>query len=292
MRQNEPFILDGKACAKQWRQKIEAEVKQAIAGGRRAPGLAVIQVGDDPASTLYIRNKQRACAQVGIHFDHYHLPEAVGQPALLSLIETLNDAERVDGILCQLPLPKGYSVPEVQAAVDPQKDVDGVHPLNQGELLAGRMTGLKPCTPTGILHLLHEAQFDLEGRVGLVIGRSSIVGKPLAQMLLQANMTLIQVHSKSKELQTLSRHADFIFAAAGVPHLVQADWIKPGAVLIDVGIHKTETGWCGDIDPKAYPLARAYTPVPGGVGPLTIAGLLANCLTAYQRREGLSVEKD
>lgn len=280
-------ILDGKACAKAWREELAAKLEELRTEGLRQPGLAVIQVGDNPASSVYVRNKHRACEKAGFRSFQYKLPADIGQTELLGLIAELNTQEEVDGILCQLPLPEGYDERAVIEAIAPEKDVDGFHPINQGKLLSGLPGGFVPCTPDGVMHLLEWAGIKPEGKRAVVIGRSNIVGKPMALLLLQANATVTVAHSRTKDLPALCREADILVAAVGRPDWVKPDWIKPGAVVIDVGINRLDDGHLtGDVDPAAAEVAEWLTPVPGGVGPMTIAGLLDNTWRSYLRRVG------
>lgn len=287
-------IIDGKAFAGQLRTRIAAGVTTFRQATSRAPGLAVVLVGDDPASAVYVRAKGKACAEVGIESFEHRLPADARQDQLIELVEQLNDDPRVDGILVQLPLPKGLDDKAVIAMIDPAKDVDGFTPINAGRLAIGE-TALTPCTPLGSLMLLKDRMGDLSGKEAVVIGRSNIVGKPMAQLLLQENATVTLAHSRTVDLAAVVRRADIVIAAVGRPEMIRGDWLKPGAVVIDVGINRIDnidqpgkTRLVGDVAfDEAHAVASAITPVPGGVGPMTIAVLLRNTLVAASRREGL-----
>lgn len=276
-------ILDGKALAKAIRERIATEV--AHLGEQRRPGLAVVRVGDDPASEIYVRRKREACHQVGIHSEEHHLPAETRQVELLDLIHRLNQDDRIDGILVQLPLPEHLDERQIIEAIDPRKDVDGFHPVNVGRLWSG-LPGLVPCTPAGIIRLIHAAQCPIASAHAVVVGRSNIVGKPVAALLLRENATVTVCHSRTRDLAEVCRQADILVAAVGRPRLIKGDWIKPGAVVIDVGINRLPDGKItGDVDfQEAVTRAGYITPVPGGVGPMTIALLLENTLTAYRMR--------
>jgi methylenetetrahydrofolate dehydrogenase (NADP+)/methenyltetrahydrofolate cyclohydrolase len=285
--------IDGKAAAAALRERVARTVAQFAARNARPPGLATVLGGDDPASAVYIRAKGKATADAGMASFAHNLPDTVSEAELLDLVGTLNGDDRVDGILVQLPLPKGVDTARVIAAVDPAKDVDGFHPLNQGRLFAG-LDGLVPCTPLGCLHLLKAELGSLAGLDEEVIGRSKIVAKPMAMLILCENATVTIAHSKSRDLPDIVRRADIVVAAVGRPEMVRGDWIKPGATVIDVGINRVETGdgkgrLVGDVAfDEAVEIAAAITPVPGGVGPMTIAMLLRNTLVAAHRRAGLA----
>ena len=270
-------ILDGKALS----TKLRAGLAARIAGLPFRPGLRVVRVGEDPASGVYVRNKDRAALEAGFDSATLHLPESTTEAALLTEIARLNDDAAVDGILVQLPLPAHIRAEAAIAAVDPAKDVDGFHPLNAGRLAAGQ-PGLVPCTPRGVLHLLAEAGVALQGARALVLGRSQIVGRPMAQLLLGADCTVTIAHSRTRDLPAECRRAEILIAAAGRPEMVRGDWIAPGAVVIDVGINRLGDGrLVGDVAyAEALGHAGAITPVPGGVGPMTIACLLENTLEA------------
>jgi methylenetetrahydrofolate dehydrogenase (NADP+) / methenyltetrahydrofolate cyclohydrolase len=273
-------ILDGKSLAAQIRAAVKREVEALAQRGIR-PGLAVIVAGDDPASRVYVRNKVRACEETGVRSQLFELPAKVSEEALIDRVLALDDDEEVHGILVQLPLPKHLDSRKVLAAVSPAKDVDAFHALNLGALLEGHPR-LLPCTPAGVMRLIDHAGVPLAGAHAVVVGRSNIVGKPLALLLLQRDATVTICHSKSRELESLTRSADILIAAVGRPKLIGARMVKPGACVIDVGVNRLSDGsLCGDVDfaPVAE-IAGAITPVPGGVGPMTIAMLLENCLRA------------
>ena len=285
-------VIDGRAIASQIRSSI-AEAAARLRDERSlTPGLATILVGNDPASKVYVQGKSRACIASGLATFELALPEETPEAALIAEVEKLNADDRVDGILIQLPLPRHINPHRVIAAIDPAKDVDGLHPLNVGRLWSG-LAGLVPCTPQGCLALLRTAYDDLSGADAVVLGRSSLVGKPLAALLVASDCTVTIVHSRSRDAVGICRRADILVAAAGRPQMVKAEWIKPGATVIDVGtssIALPDGGRrvVGDVDfEAACAVARAITPVPGGVGPMTIACLLRNTLLAACRRRGL-----
>ncbi len=272
------------------RSKFDSEVARGVEAFRekrgRSPGLHVILAGDDPGSTVYVRNKETAAREVGMHGEIHRLPATVGAEYLLRLVQELNANRTVDGILIQLPLPGGLPVQTILYAVDPAKDVDGFHPLNVGALWSG-LPGIVPCTPSGCLRLLRDAGTNLVGARALVVGRSHMVGKPMCGLLLNANATVTIAHSKTEDLPERCREADVVIAAIGRAKMISGDWIKPGATVIDVGMNHDENGkLCGDVDfATAVEVAGAITPVPGGVGPMTIALLLENTLNAAIARE-------
>jgi methylenetetrahydrofolate dehydrogenase (NADP+)/methenyltetrahydrofolate cyclohydrolase len=276
-------ILDGKSLAASIRTALKERVTTLVQRGVR-PGLAVVLAGDDPASRVYVRNKRLAATETGVHSELIELPATVGQRELRERIERLNDNRAIHGILVQLPLPKPIDSAAVLDAITPAKDVDGFHEMNLGALLAGR-PAVVPCTPAGVMRLIEHARIALAGRHAVVIGRSNIVGKPLAQLLLQKDATVTICHSKSRDLSELTRQADVLIAAVGRPKLVRADMVKPGACVIDVGVNRLEDGkLAGDVDFEAVKeVAGWITPVPGGVGPMTIAMLLENCIRAASR---------
>ena len=276
-------ILDGKALG----ARLRAGLAARIAGLPFKPGLRVVRVGEDPASGIYVRNKDRAAAEAGFDSATIHLPESTTEADLLAEIARLNADPTVDGILVQLPLPAHIRAEAAIAAVDPRKDVDGFHPLNAGRLAAGE-PGLVPCTPRGVMHLLAEAGVTLRGARALVLGRSQIVGRPMAQLLLGADCTVTIAHSRTRDLPAECRRAEILVAAAGRAEMVRGDWIAPGAVVIDVGINRLPDGKLeGDVAyAEALGHAGAITPVPGGVGPMTIACLLENTLEAALARRG------
>ena len=287
-----PRIIDGKAIAADLRAKIGAEVRRLQQQHALTPGLAVVLVGDNPASGVYVRSKERQTVEAGMRSFAHRLPADVSQGDLLGLIARLNGDPAVHGILVQLPLPEHIDEQAVIAAVDPAKDVDGFHPMNAGRLAVG-LPALVPCTPLGCIILAKSVHPSLSGLDAVVIGRSNIVGKPLAQLLLAENATVTVAHSKTRDLPALCRRADLLFAAVGRPEMVREDWIRPGATVIDVGINRVGDGnggarLVGDVAfAEAATVAGAITPVPGGVGPMTIACLLVNTLRAACARQGL-----
>ena len=280
-------ILDGKAVSAHVREQVKAEV-EALQKQGISVGLAVIIVGDDPASRTYVNNKKKACAAAGIRSEEYALPAETTQEALLALVETLNKKPDVNGILCQLPLPAHLDEKAVIAAIAPEKDVDAFHAVNVGHIMIGDYAFL-PCTPAGIMEMLRYYDIGIAGKNCVVIGRSNIVGKPMAMLLLQQNGTVTICHSKTQDLAAHTRNADILVAAVGIPHFVTADMVKDGAVVIDVGMDRDENGkLCGDVDfGGVEPKASYITPVPGGVGPMTIATLLKNTVTAAKQQNGL-----
>jgi len=282
-------LIDGKAVAAALRAELAAEVA-ALAPSVRRPCLAVVQVGDDPASAIYVRNKKKACGEVGIESLAYELPAATSETELLDLVVSLNALPHVDGILVQLPLPPQIDETRVLAAIDPAKDVDGFHPVNVGKLHLGQ-PALVACTPAGVMELLRRAAVPLRGAHAVVVGRSAIVGKPVAALLLAADATVTICHSRTADLSAIVRQADVLVAAVGRAGVITGDMVKPGAVVIDVGINRhAENQVVGDVDFAAVaPKARLITPVPGGVGPMTIAMLLRNTLSAYRMREAASL---
>jgi methylenetetrahydrofolate dehydrogenase (NADP+)/methenyltetrahydrofolate cyclohydrolase len=273
-------LIDGRAVAARVRAQVAEEAKAFAEEHGRPPGLATVLVGEDPASAVYIGGKQKATTEVGMAgFDH-RLPADVPREEVVALIERLNADPNVNGILVQLPVPDHLDGVELTGLVDPGKDVDGLTPISAGLLALGR-PGLRPCTPTGVMDLLREVDTELTGAEAVVIGRSNLFGKPMAQLLLAANATVTICHSKTRDLAEVARRADVLVAATGRAEMVRGDWVKPGAVVIDVGINRTEHGLVGDVAfAEASEHARAITPVPGGVGPMTIACLLRNTLTA------------
>ncbi|HYG31104.1 MAG TPA: bifunctional methylenetetrahydrofolate dehydrogenase/methenyltetrahydrofolate cyclohydrolase FolD [Allosphingosinicella sp.] len=280
-------IIDGKAFAGRLRGRVAAGVDQFRAATGRGPGLAVVLVGADPASELYVRSKGKATLAAGMESFEHRLPASTPQDELVALVRRLNEDETVDGILVQLPLPGQIDEKAVIEALDPAKDVDGFHPVNAGRLAIGE-PALVPCTPLGCLMLLRDRLGDLAGLDAIVLGRSNIVGKPMAQLLLQESCTVTIAHSRTRDLPSAVRRADIVVAAVGRPGMVQADWLKPGATVIDVGINRVDGALVGDVDfASASEVAGAITPVPGGVGPMTIAVLLRNTLVAAHARAGL-----
>ena len=279
------ILIDGKATAASIREELREEI--LALQPRRMPGLAVILVGEDPASQLYVRNKERACGQAGILSFAHRLPADTRQEDLLARIAALNKDPAVDGILLQLPLPKGLDSQVCLAAIDPRKDVDGFHPENMGRLALG-LPGFVPCTPAGVMELLRRYDLSPSGKDAVVVGRSNIVGKPLALLLarqdIYANATVTVCHSRTRNLAEHCRRADFLFLALGRPRCITGDMVREGAVVIDVGINRTEDGLCGDADFAQVSLkAGAITPAPGGVGPMTIAMLLKNTVQAWKQ---------
>ena len=282
-------ILDGKTIAADIRQQVKQVVTQMAASSSRPPGLAVVLVGENPASQVYVRNKQRSCEEVGFFSELHRLPADITQADLLKLIDDLNAREAIDGILVQLPLPAQIDEETVIERILPTKDVDGFHPYNVGRLVL-RMPILRPCTPKGIMTMLEKTGQKLEGMDSVIIGQSNIVGRPMALELLAARCTITVCHSRTRDLVEKIRGADVVVAAMGRPRFVQGDWIKPGALVIDVGINRLEDGsLCGDVDfDGAYQRAAWITPVPGGVGPMTVATLLENTLQARQLHEAMT----
>jgi len=266
-------------------ERIRAQVAQDVKG-LGGIGLATVQVGEDPASTVYIRRKHEAAGEAVIASTDLKLPEDISQEALVAALELLNADDQVDGILVQLPLPKHLDDAAAVLAIDPVKDVDGVHPFNAGQLYLGRPT-LVPATPLGIMALLAEYSVELDGARAVVVGRSDIVGKPIAHLLLQANATVTICHSHTADLERHTLDADVLVVAAGVPGFLSPDMVKSGAAVVDVGINRTEAGLVGDVDPGAAAVAHFLTPVPGGVGPMTIAMVLANTVRAARYRRGV-----
>ncbi len=306
---NTPRILDGVAIAGQIKDEVAVEVKELAAQGV-TPGLAVILVGEVPASQIYVRSKVKTCGELGIYSEMLTPPESITTDEMLALVAELNARENIDGILIQLPLPKHVDTKRLLEAVSPDKDVDGFHPVNAGRLQSGQ-PGLAPCTPAGIIEILKRSDLPISGQNAVVVGRSDIVGKPAAMMLLNASATVTICHSKTVDLPHITRGADLLVAAIGRPGYVTAEMVKPGATLIDVGINRVTDAAeverffpgdakraasfakrgsvvVGDIDPAAFAIAGAYTPVPGGVGALTIAMLMKNTVTAAKLRRGIS----
>jgi methylenetetrahydrofolate dehydrogenase (NADP+)/methenyltetrahydrofolate cyclohydrolase len=276
-------LIDGKRIAAQVRAEVAEQVKRLAAGGR-VPGLTVVRVGDDPASAIYVRGKRKACDEVGIRSVEHHLPETTSQADLLALVERLNADPTVHGILVQLPLPKQIQERAILDAIDPRKDADGFHPFNVGALWSG-IRAPRPCTPAGVMRLLAEAGCDPKGRRAIVVGRSNIVGKPMAAMLLEAHATVTVAHSRTRDLAAEVRRAEIVVAAIGKAEMIRGDWIQEGAVVIDVGMNRLADGrLVGDVEfAEAAKRAAAITPVPGGVGPMTIALLLHNTVELAAR---------
>ena len=286
-------VIDGKAAAAEVRTRVAGIAAEFARRTGRRPGLATVLVGEDPASAVYVRSKGKATAEAGMASFAHKLPDTTSEAELLELVDRLNRDDAVDGILVQLPLPPQIDSARVIAALDPAKDVDGFHPMNAGRLATG-LDALVPCTPYGCLHLLKREVGQIAGKDAVVIGRSNIVGKPMAQLLIGASATVTVAHSKTRDLPEVVRRADIVVAAVGRPEMVKGDWIKPGAVVIDVGINRVPTQdgksrLVGDVDfAGASERAAAITPVPGGVGPMTIAMLLRNTVAAAHRRAGLA----
>ncbi|OMQ16032.1 bifunctional 5,10-methylene-tetrahydrofolate dehydrogenase/5,10-methylene-tetrahydrofolate cyclohydrolase [Modestobacter sp. VKM Ac-2676] len=273
-------LMDGKALSKQVRERTAAEVAEFTARTGRTPGLATVLVGDDPASAVYVSTKRKQCVAAGMTDHHRLLPATATQEEVAAVLTELAADPEVSGILLQLPLPRGLDSGALVQLIPAEKDVDGLTTLSAGLLAQGR-PGLRPCTPSGVIELLDAHDVPLEGAEAVVIGRSELVGKPVAQLLLQRNATVTICHSRTRDLAEVCRRADVIVAAAGQPGLVQGDWVKDGAVVVDVGIHRTDSGLIGDVDTEAASTrASLITPVPGGVGPMTIAMLLHNTLVA------------
>ncbi|MCG8589907.1 MAG: bifunctional methylenetetrahydrofolate dehydrogenase/methenyltetrahydrofolate cyclohydrolase FolD [Proteobacteria bacterium] len=280
----ETVVVDGLGLAKSIRAELAREVAALVEAGRRAPCLAVVLVGDDPASRSYIKGKQRACARIGMESVEHLLPEDTPEPALLELVAKLNADDGVDGILVQLPLPAHISPAAVAEAVDPAKDADALHPSTSGKLLAGT-ADLISCTPLGVMAILDHHQVPLEGAQAVVIGRSNIVGKPVSLLLQQRNATVTMCHSRTRNLPEICRQADVLVAAVGRPRMVKGDWIKPGAAVMDVGVSEVDGKLVGDVDfEAAQGVASLITPSRRGIGPMTITMLLRNTLHAYRAR--------
>lgn len=275
-------IIDGKALA----AKCKAEIRKEVEKLSRKPGLAVIIVGEDPASRVYVNNKRKDCEECRFYSEEYALPATITQAELLQLIETLNKRKDIDGILCQLPLPEGLDEESVLLAIDPSKDVDGFHPMSAGALLIGKKSFL-PCTPAGVMRMLEEYRIDPKGKHCVVVGRSNIVGKPMALLLLRAHGTVTICHSRTPDLEEVCRSADILVAAVGKRNLITGDMVKEGAVVIDVAMNRNELGkLCGDVDYEPVAAKASYiTPVPGGVGPMTRAMLMENTLEAAKMHQ-------
>ncbi|HWF36766.1 MAG TPA: bifunctional methylenetetrahydrofolate dehydrogenase/methenyltetrahydrofolate cyclohydrolase FolD [Solirubrobacteraceae bacterium] len=275
-------VIDGKAVAARVREEVAREVSELVEATGRRPGLATILVGDDPASAVYVAGKRKACAEVGIADLHRHLADGIPEAAVADLIDELNRNPEVSGVLLQLPVPGYMNGAALTARIDPDKDVDGLTPINAGRLAQG-VPGLRPCTPFGVIELLDTYEVELEGAEAVVVGRSNLVGRPLAAMLLERNATVTMCHSRTRDLPGVCRRADVLIAAVGVPGLIGSEHVKEGAVVVDVGISRTEEGLRGDVDFEAAAQhARLITPVPGGVGPMTIAMLLRNTVSAFR----------
>jgi methylenetetrahydrofolate dehydrogenase (NADP+)/methenyltetrahydrofolate cyclohydrolase len=288
-------IFDGTAFGRRIREEVAGRVADLVAAGHRPPGLGVVLAGDDPASAVYVRMKTQACAEAGIHSVQIDLPQDVEAAGVLAAVAELNRDDRIDGILVQLPLPPQVDSMAVIESIDPRKDVDGVHPQSAGRLAQGRPTWVS-CTPAGIMRILADAGVELRGAEAVVVGRSNIVGRPMALLLLNADATVTMAHSRTRDLAATTRRADVLIVAAGRPGLITADMVKPGAVVIDVGVNRTPSSIpggrdriVGDVDRAGVEaVAGLLTPVPGGVGPLTIAMLLANTVEAARRNLGIT----
>jgi methylenetetrahydrofolate dehydrogenase (NADP+)/methenyltetrahydrofolate cyclohydrolase len=276
-------IIDGKAISLELKNELKEKVEKLKAEGKTC-ALAVIQVGSDPASSVYVGNKKKACAYIGIESLSYVLPEETTEEELLALIERLNEDPKVHGILCQLPLPKHMNEQKITQAISPKKDVDGFHSQNVGALVLGN-PGFVSCTPAGIIELLHRSNVEISGKHCVVIGRSNIVGKPMALLMLRENATVTICHSRTQNLKEICKSADILIVAIGKPQYITADYVKEGAVVIDVGIHRNENNkLCGDVNfDEVKEVASAITPVPGGVGPMTITMLMNNCVEAMNK---------
>lgn len=279
-------IIDGKAIAKSVREKVAQSVEKLVAKGKRRPGLAVILVGLDPASHVYVNTKRKACDEVGFIEKSYNLPDTTSQSTLLHLIDELNEDDEVDGILVQLPLPPGLRTEEILERIHPKKDVDGFHPYNIGRLVQ-RIPVLRPCTPKGVIRMLEESHLNVRGLEAVIVGASNIVGRPMASELLLKGCTTTVCHKFTKDLEAHVRRADLVVVAVGIPHLVKGEWIKEGAIVIDVGINRLEDGsLTGDVDFEVAKQKAGYiSPVPGGVGPMTVACLMENTLEACLNKQ-------
>jgi methylenetetrahydrofolate dehydrogenase (NADP+) / methenyltetrahydrofolate cyclohydrolase len=281
-------IIDGKAIAARVRAQVAREVVELVEAGGRAPGLATVLVGEDPASTVYVGGKQRACVEVGMTPLDERLPTDATFEQVAGCLRALSDDPSVSGVLLQLPLPAHLDGPSLTSLIDPRKDVDGLTPVNAGLLSLGQ-PGLRPCTPAGVIELLASVDAQLEGAEGVVVGRSNLFGKPMAQLLLEANATVTVCHSRTRDLHEVCARADILIAAVGRARLIERDFVKPGAIVIDVGMNRLTSGLVGDVDFEAVSqVARAITPVPGGVGPMTIAMLLRNTLQAARNQNDQS----
>ena len=282
----ETVVVDGKALSQQIRGELAEEVRKLAEAGRRPPCLAVVLVGDNPASASYIKGKRRACARIGMESVERDLPASASEADVLAVVQELNRDDAVDGILVQLPLPDAVSASAVARAVDPAKDVDGLHPMNSGRLLQG-VPGLYPCTPVGIIEVLDRHEIPIEGARAVVVGRSEIVGKPVSLLLLHRHATVTVCHSRTRDLPGVCREADILVAAVGRARMIGPDWVKPGAAVIDVGVNEVDGKLVGDVDFEGVQgIAGLVTPPRGGVGPMTITMLLRNTLQAYRERSG------
>ena len=277
------MIIDGKKIAEKLREELKKKIIEFKATYKSVPGLTVILIGEDPASKIYVKNKQKYAKDIGINSEVIKYPDSIDEKTVLEKISELNKDKKISGILVQLPLPKHINKKKIIDAILPEKDVDGFHPVNVGNLSSGYESKV-PCTPLGCILLLREAEKDLKGKHAVIIGRSNLNGKPMAQLLLKENCTVTITHSKTKDLKNECKRADIIVAAVGQPKLVKGDWVKKGAIVIDVGINQTANGLEGDVDfEEVSKVVKAITPVPGGVGPMTIACLLSNTIECFKR---------
>ena len=277
------MIIDGKKAAAALREELKEKVSKLKSTYNTVPGLTVILVGEDPPSKIYVKNKEKSAVEVGINSEVIHYPDNIEEKVVLDKIKELNKNDKVSGILVQLPLPKHIDKRKVIETINPNKDVDGLHPMNVGNLSSG-YDSMVPCTPLGCYLLIKDVEKDLNGKHAVVIGRSNLNGKPMTQLLLKENCTVTITHSKTKDLKAECKRADIIVAAVGKPKLVKADWVKKDAIVIDVGINKTDSGLVGDVDfDEVSKIAKAITPVPGGVGPMTIACLLSNTVECFKK---------
>ena len=277
------MIIDGKKASAALREELKEKVSKLKSTYNTVPGLTVILVGEDPPSKIYVKNKEKSAVEVGINSEVIHYPDNIEEKVVLDKIKELNKNDKVSGILVQLPLPKHIDKKKVIETIDPSKDVDGLHPVNVGNLTSGYDSTI-PCTPLGCYLLIKNTEKNLNGKHAVIIGRSNLNGKPMTQLLLKENCTVTITHSKTKDLKAECKRADIIVAAVGKPKLVKADWVKKDAIVIDVGINKTDSGLVGDVDfDEVSKIAKAITPVPGGVGPMTIACLLSNTVECFKR---------
>jgi len=277
------MIIDGKKASAALREELKEKVSKLKSTYNTVPGLTVILVGEDPPSKIYVKNKEKSAVEVGINSEVIHYPDNIEEKVVLDKIKELNKNDKVSGILVQLPLPKHIDKRKVIETIDPSKDVDGFHPVNVGNLSSGYDSTI-PCTPLGCYLLIKNTEKNLNGKHAVIIGRSNLNGKPMTQLLLKENCTVTITHSKTKDLKAECKRADIIVAAVGKPKLVKADWVKKDAIVIDVGINKTDSGLVGDVDfDEVSKIAKAITPVPGGVGPMTIACLLSNTVECFKR---------
>jgi len=279
------MIIDGKKASAALREELKEKVSKLKSTYNTVPGLTVILVGEDPPSKIYVKNKEKSAVEVGINSEVIHYPDNIEEKVVLDKIKELNKNDKVSGILVQLPLPKHIDKRKVIETIDPSKDVDGLHPVNVGNLTSGYDSTI-PCTPLGCYLLIKNTEKNLNGKHAVIIGRSNLNGKPMTQLLLKENCTVTITHSKTKDLKAECKRADIIVAAVGKPKLVKADWVKKDAIVIDVGINKTDSGLVGDVDfDEVSKIAKAITPVPGGVGPMTIACLLSNTVECFKKTQ-------